>query len=88
MYRGHLFDKAEALDVFKAYKAEVKRQQEKKIKIVQSGKGGEYYGSCTEKGQMTDPFAKFPKEEGIIAQTHINIMVWLCRHPILTVEKP
>ena len=39
MYLYLLFDKAEALDVFKAYKAEVEKQTEKSIKIVRSDRG-------------------------------------------------
>jgi hypothetical protein len=36
-----LFDKAEALDVFKTYKVEVKKKYI--IKFVRSDRGGEYY---------------------------------------------
>ena len=68
MYLYLLHDKSEALDVFKMYKAEVEKQTEKKIKIVRSDRGGEYYGRYIEKGQSLGPFAKFLEEEGIIAQ--------------------
>ena len=68
MYLYLLYDKAEALDDFKTYKAEVEKQRENKIKIIRSDRGGEYYGRYTEKGQMLGPFAKFLQEEGIIAQ--------------------
>ena len=54
-----LYDKAEALDAFKTYKAEVEKQRENKIKIIRSDRGGEYYGRYTENGQMPDPFTKF-----------------------------
>jgi hypothetical protein len=68
MYLYLLNDKAEALNAFKTYKVEVEKQKEKKIKIVRSDRGGEYYGRYTDKGQMIGPFAKFLEEEGIVAQ--------------------
>ena len=37
------------------------------MKIVRSNKGGEYYGSCDEKGQHPSPFARFLKKHGICA---------------------
>ena len=81
MYLYLLYDKVEALDAFKTYKAEIEKQRENKIKIIRSDRGGEYYGSYTEKGQMPGPFAKFLQEEGIIAQytmpVHHNKMVFL-----------
>jgi transposase InsO family protein len=68
MYLYLLFSKLEALDAFKTYKMEVERQLKKKIKIVRSDKGGEYYGRYTESRQIPCPFANFLKEERIIAQ--------------------
>jgi hypothetical protein len=43
MYLYLLFNKSEALDAFKTYKMEVERQLEKKIKIIRSDRGGEYF---------------------------------------------
>ncbi|KAM1777899.1 hypothetical protein ACFX11_044504 [Malus domestica] len=68
MYLYLLNDKAEALSAFKTYKVEVEKQKERKIKIIRSDRGGEFYGRYTEKGQMPGPFVKFLEEEGIIAQ--------------------
>jgi hypothetical protein len=51
----------------KHIKREVERQLEKKIKIVRSDRGGEYYGRYTKSGQRPGLFANFLKEEGIIA---------------------
>lgn len=68
MYLYLLLEKSEAVDAFKAFKAEVEKQKEKKIKILRSDKGGEYYGRYTQKGQQPVPFAKFLIEEGIVAQ--------------------
>jgi hypothetical protein len=45
-----LFDKVEAFDAFKTYKAEVEKQKEKTIKIIKSDRSEEYYGAYTEKG--------------------------------------
>jgi hypothetical protein len=38
---------AKTLNAFKTYKVEVEKQKEKKIKIVRSDRGGEYYGRYT-----------------------------------------
>jgi len=48
MYLYPLNDKDEAVDAFKSYKTTVENQINKKIKIVRSNKGGEYYGRYTE----------------------------------------
>ncbi|KAK9690672.1 hypothetical protein RND81_09G145600 [Saponaria officinalis] len=44
---GYLYlihEKSESLDMFKAFKAEVELQLNKRIKVVRSDRGGEYYG--------------------------------------------
>uniref|UniRef100_A0A2N9I1B8 Retrovirus-related Pol polyprotein from transposon TNT 1-94 n=1 Tax=Fagus sylvatica TaxID=28930 RepID=A0A2N9I1B8_FAGSY len=68
MYLYMLYNKNEALDAFKIFKAEVEKQCGKQIKIVRSDRGGEYYGRYTEDGQAPGPFAKFLQEHGIVAQ--------------------
>ena len=68
MYIYMLYNKNEALDAFKIFKAEVEKQCGKQIKIVRSDRGGEYYGRYTEDGQAPGPFAKFLQEHGIVAQ--------------------
>ncbi|RVX16262.1 Retrovirus-related Pol polyprotein from transposon TNT 1-94 [Vitis vinifera] len=67
MYLYILHNKHEALDAFKVFKAEVEKQYGKKIKIVRSDKGGEYYGRYLEDGQSPRPFSKFLQEHGIVA---------------------
>ncbi|KAK9232999.1 hypothetical protein WN943_023248 [Citrus x changshan-huyou] len=62
MYLYLLYDKGEALDAFKVYKAEVEKQLGKPIKIVRSDRGGEYYGRYTGSGQKPGPFARFLEE--------------------------
>jgi hypothetical protein len=61
-------ERSEALDKFKLFRAEVENQLDKRIKIVRSDRGGEYYGRHTPFGQVPGPFAKFLQENGIVAQ--------------------
>ncbi len=60
-------DRSESLDKFKIFKAEIKNQHNLKIKVVRSDRGGEYYGKHAPYGQIPGPFAKFLKENGIVA---------------------
>ena len=69
MYLYMLHTKSEALDAFKIFKAEVEKQCGKKIKIVRSDRGGEYYGRYIEDGQAPGPFAKFFKSMGLFPNT-------------------
>ena len=59
IYLFFLYDKCEALDAFKIYKAKVEKQLGTQIKIVKSNRGGEYYGRYIERGQLSSPFARF-----------------------------
>jgi len=61
-------ERAEALDKFKLFKTEVENQHDRKIKIVISDRGGEYYGRHMPYGQIPGPFAKFLQKNGIKAQ--------------------
>jgi hypothetical protein len=61
-------ERSEALDKFKIFKAEVENQQNLKIKVVRSDRGGEYYGRHTPYGQIPGPFARFLQENRIVAQ--------------------
>ena len=61
-------ERSETLDKFKIFKAEVKNQHDKRIKIVRSDHGREYYGRHTPYGQVPGPFARFLQENGIVAQ--------------------
>ncbi|GKD80370.1 retrovirus-related pol polyprotein from transposon TNT 1-94, partial [Tanacetum coccineum] len=49
-------EKSESLDVFKISKAEVENQLNRKIKIMRSDRGGEYYGKHSDLGQSPGPF--------------------------------
>jgi hypothetical protein len=60
-------ERSKALDKFKIFKVKVKNQHNKKIKIVRSDRGGEYYGRHTPYGQIPEPFTKFLQENDIVA---------------------
>ena len=47
---------------------EVERKLNRKVKVVRSDRGGEFYGKSTETGQCLGPFAKFLESQGICAQ--------------------
>ena len=58
---------------------EVERKLNRKVKVVRSDRGGEYYGRYNETRQCPGPFAKFFEKCGICAQytcqAHHNKMV-------------
>ena len=60
--------RSEALEKFKIFKAEVENQHNLRIKVVRSGRGGEYYGKHTPYGQVPGPFARYLQENSIVAQ--------------------
>ena len=61
-------EKSNSLEAFKAFKAKVEFQQGKKIKVVHSDIGGDYYGRYDETGRNPRPFSKYLLECGIDAQ--------------------
>ena len=67
---GYLYlihEKSQTLDVFKAYKAEVENQLDRKIKAVRSDHGGEYYGWYNGSSeQRLGLFASYLEECGIV----------------------
>ena len=63
-----MHEKSQAIDIFEMLITEVERQLDKKIKIVRSDRGSEYYGRYDESGQNPGPFAKFLEKHGIRAQ--------------------
>jgi len=56
------------MNVLEIYINEVERQLDRKVKVVRSDRGGEYYGRYDESGQHPGPFVKFLKQRGICAQ--------------------
>ncbi|KAL2237500.1 UNVERIFIED_CONTAM: Retrovirus-related Pol polyprotein from transposon TNT 1-94 [Sesamum indicum] len=63
-----LHDKSQSVDILEVFINEVERQLDRKVKIVKSDRGGEYYGRFNETGQNPGPFAKFLESRGICAQ--------------------
>ena len=63
-----LKEKSQAVDAFEIYINEVERQLDKKVKVVRSDRGGEFYGKYNETGQCPGPFAKLLERHGIRAQ--------------------
>ena len=58
---GYLYlihEKSQAVDILEVYITEVERQLDRKVKIVRSDRGGEFYGKYDESGQNPGPFAK------------------------------
>ena len=58
-------EKSDSLEAFKAFKSKVELQQEKKIKVFHSERGGEYHGRYDETKRNPRPFAKYLQECGI-----------------------
>ena len=67
MYLYLLHNKSEALDVFKIFKDEVKKQCGKQIKIVRSDRDGESYDRYIKTRQAPNPFVKFLQEHEIVS---------------------
>lgn len=63
-----LHEKSQSMDMLKVFIDEVEIQLDRKLNIVRTGRGGEYYGKYNEKGQCPCPFAKFLENRGICAQ--------------------
>ena len=63
-----LHEKSQSVDAVQAFITEVERQLDRKVKIIRSDRGGEFYGSYDETGQHPGPFAKFLQNLGIVAQ--------------------
>ncbi|KAD3336445.1 hypothetical protein E3N88_31964 [Mikania micrantha] len=68
MYLYLIHEKFEYLETFKNFKAEVENQLDRKIKVVRSDRGGEYYERHTDVGQSPGLFYEFCKSQGIVNQ--------------------
>ncbi|GJX88605.1 putative RNA-directed DNA polymerase [Tanacetum coccineum] len=68
MYLFLINEKSESVDMFKTFKAEVENQLDRRIKVVRSDRGGEYYGRHTDVGQAPGSFFDFCKDHVIINQ--------------------
>ena len=56
------------MNAFEIYINEVERQLYRKVKVVRSDRGSEYYGRYDKSGQHPGLFAKFLVQRGICAQ--------------------
>ena len=63
-----LHDKSQSVDAVQVFITEVERQLDRKVKIIRSDRGGEFYGRYDETGQHPGPFAKLLQKLGIVAQ--------------------
>ena len=54
-----------AINALEVFITKVERQLDRKVKIIRSYRGGEYYGKYDENGQHPGPFSKFLKKQGI-----------------------
>ena len=61
-------EKSQAMDALEIYLNEVERQLDRKVKVVRSDRGGEYYERYDETWQHPGPFAKLLQKHGICAQ--------------------
>ena len=62
-----LNEKSQVVNALEVFVKEVERQLDRKVKIVRSDRGGEYYGKHGELVQIPGPFAKFLERHGICA---------------------
>ncbi|GKA84968.1 putative RNA-directed DNA polymerase [Tanacetum coccineum] len=67
MMMSDMTNKLKCMDM-EISEAEVKNQLDRKIKVVRSDRGGEYYGRHTDVGQAPGSFFDFCKDHGIINQ--------------------
>ncbi len=47
---------------------EIERQLNRKVKVIRSDRGGEYFGKTSEVGQIPGPFKRLLESKGICAQ--------------------
>ena len=63
-----LHEKSQVVTVLEIFLTEVERQLDRKVKVVRSDRGGEYYGRYDESSHNPGPFAKLLEQRGIVAQ--------------------
>ena len=62
-----LHEKSQLVNALKVFIDEVERQLDRKVKVVRSDRGDEFYRKYNESGQCLGPFAKFFESRGICA---------------------
>jgi len=63
-----LHEKSQVVDALKIYLNEVERQLDRKVRVVRSNRGGEYYGRYDETGLHLGSFVKLLKKHDIYVQ--------------------
>jgi len=63
-----LHEKSQVVNALEIYINEMERELDRKVKVVRSDGGGEYYGRYDENGQHRSPLAKFLEKRDICAQ--------------------
>ena len=80
LYVYLLHSKDEAFEAFKIYKAEVEKQKEKRIKILRSDRGGEYFNRrfdafCEEEGIIHERTAPYTPQQNGLAERKNRTLV-------------
>ena len=63
-----LYEQSREINALETFITEVERQLGRKVKIIRSVRGGEYYGIYDENGQHPGPFSKFHEKHDICTQ--------------------
>ena len=85
--------KDEAFDKFKIYKAESENQKDKKIKMVRSDRGGEYFSNefdafCEEHGIIHQKSAPFTPQQNGLAERKNRIFTDMINSMLLNAKLP
>lgn len=72
-----MHEKSQSVNAVESYITEVERQLGKKVKIIRSDRGGEFYGRYDESGQCPGPFAKLLEKLGIVPQYTMPGSPWM-----------
>ena len=64
-----LHERTQSIDVLETFISEVERQLNRKVKVIRSDRGGEYYGKTSEVGQIPGPFKKLLESKGCAQYT-------------------
>ena len=86
-------NKDESFDMFKRYKIEVENQKDKKIKILRSDRGGEYFPNdfsifCEEHGIIHQSSAPYTPQQNGLAKRKNRTLVDMVNAMILSAELP
>ena len=88
-----LRNKDEAFDMFKRYKTEVENQKSKKIKVLRSDRGGEYFSTefsnfCEEHGIIHQQTAPYTPQQNGLAERKNRTLVDMVNSMLLNAKLP